>query len=59
MSMTTNSDWVTDWTTDEPIVDDGDNLIPNGVKCNGNLMSSKIVGGDNVKPHSWPWIVKV
>ena len=45
--------------TTQPIIDDDDNLIPNGVKCQGNIASSKIVGGDNVKPHSWPWIVKV
>ena len=40
--------------------DDGDNLIPAGVKCNGNSVSgSRIVGGDDVVAHSWPFIVRV
>jgi len=39
----------------------GSNLIPDGVKCNGNTVSDpvKIVNGDNAVKNSWPWIVGV
>ena len=45
-------------TTTKPTGGDG-NLIPDGVKCNGNSVSSKIVNGDDAEKNSWPWIVGV
>merc|ERR1712176_125135 len=38
--------------------DDGDNLIPDNVRCQSSTIS-KIVNGDDVVKNSWPWIVGV
>jgi len=38
--------------------DDGDNLIPTNARCQSSTIS-KIVGGDEVVAHSWPWAVGV
>lgn len=40
---------------------DNIDLIPNGVRCPANQLSdgTKIIGGTDANPHSWPWIVNV
>jgi len=46
------------FTTVPPTTIPTDNLLPDGVKCNGNAIS-RIVNGDDAKKNSWPWIVGV
>ena len=41
-----------------------DCLIPDDVKCMGNIVSNgttgeKIIGGEETVPNSWPWIVRM